>query len=561
MELLPIIIASGTGFLSTLNAYFLKKQSSRLQMVESKSKIGISEIQKLIQEKDEVVGYIYKLYNIANELDQIISSILSLLYVPSTSMKGTIRKSTFYVNYTQEPEKWINKYKRLHSNVNTSLHIEEQINFNSKYELEYCLHPDVNAYVYAISQLLHWIEIKKTNRTAIHAFHSGPLHIAIENISRFLHATIEQRLRIPLIRQKGIGQQMEKYNSKQEQTSDELMSSEIFVYLMSDWKTHLPKHHPPEIYVPSEIESSQHVQHTNGIINDDYIEELPIYHQNPTISNNILSAMLNNSQNCQENQIPVDNIFERLSPTISDEVYLSSSPSPSPLSSSHLSSSEVSPNFKKELKTSNLFLSIIPIDIKNEYNYLITSRKQKHELLKHYNFNKHFKQLFDNTYHLFFDIGKEQQKFEKYYLDKVIISGVVKMFIFKYKRFVLTKWKLLTTLFNENNTHTLQTEQTLNCSFETDENLKYKFQRAILNIKNIKLLKKVKSYIKNCNFPHDTQKIQKKMIALYKPILFEVYMSKQYSEVYEFSNMIKTLIHETDKVIREDSKFREKLMS
>ena len=55
------------------------------------------------------------------------------------------------------------------------------------------------------------------------------------------------------------------------------------------------------------------------------------------------------------------------------DIYFSSSPESSPLSST-----EVSPNFKKEIKTSNLFLSIIPIDIKNEYNYLITSRKQKH---------------------------------------------------------------------------------------------------------------------------------------------------------------------------------------
>ena len=266
--------------------------------------------------------------------------------------------------------------------------------------------------------------------------------------------------------------------------------------------------------------------------------------------------MLNQSQKCQENNTPIDNIFNRLSPTISDEVYFSSSPESSPLSST-----EVSPNFKKEIKTSNLFLSIIPINIKNEYNYLITSRKQKHELLKHYNFNKHFKQLFNNTYHLFSNIGKEQKEFEKYYVDKVIISSVIKTFVFKYKRYVVTKWKLLTTLFNENSTYTFETEQTLDCSFETDDNLKYRFQKMILNKKNIKLLKKVKSYIKNCNFPHDIQKIQNKIIALYKPILFEVYMSIQYGEVYEFSNMIKALIHETDKVIKEDSRFREKLMS
>ena len=541
MEVLPVVLASGTGILTTLNAYFLKKQSSRLKMIERKSKIGIEEIRKLILEKDEVVGYIYKLYNIATELDQIISSILSLDYTPSSKMKDTNRQSTFYIYYKQDYQKWLQQYSFLYNQHQSISDVEEKIDCNSKFELEYCLHPDVNAYVYSMSLLLWWTELKKTNRTAIHAFHSGPLHIAVENISRFLHSTIDYQLRIPLIRQKGIGQQIEKYNSNQ---SEEIMTSEYFFNLISRWKNPLPKHKMEDKTegikllrsgIPPKIKPID----DNSIINDDFIEDNQENCQ-LRLSSKILSQLSNLSlENNNLNSFIQNNttILSRdLTPIVSPT-----------------SSGDLSPDYKKEIKESKTFSSIIPINIPNNYNYLVTSRKQKHELLKHYDFNKHFKHLYNNTYHLFLNIGKEQKKFKKINLDKLIITSVIKILIYKDKKFIFTNFKSIRILFFTNNINELEQK--------IDTTLQCKFIRYIYDKKNKSYLKKIKEFIKSCNSSCDILRIQNKIISICKPIMFEVHMYQKYSEFYDFSKMIKQLINETDKVIREDSQFREKLMS
>ena len=157
------------------NACMLQHQKSRLDKLKDRASVNLAETTKLLREKDEMVAHLYKLYTIVTELDQIMESVLSPVYTPNAAIAGTLRHARFE-------------------------HGREIC------QMAYSLHSDVNAYVYTVSQLFRWIEIKNNNRTAIHAMHA--LHVRIETVSRMLHLTQQHRIRVPLIVQKAIGDRM-----------------------------------------------------------------------------------------------------------------------------------------------------------------------------------------------------------------------------------------------------------------------------------------------------------------------------------------------------------------
>ena len=178
MELLPIIASGGSVALSSFNTFFLQKQSRILKTLENRSAISVDEIQKFIHEKDEVLGHVYTLYNIVTELTQILTSLLSLSYYSTTSFQSTLESVRMFKKHSHHPSYVFHKSE----------------------------HPDIRSFIGTLVRLLGWIELKRTNRTAIHAFHSGPLHLAIDAFSQFLHNTTNIHLRISLLDQKRLGQ-------------------------------------------------------------------------------------------------------------------------------------------------------------------------------------------------------------------------------------------------------------------------------------------------------------------------------------------------------------------
>ena len=194
------MIGSGVAAaLSGMGVMYAKRQERRMQRLQADMRVANAEMQKIIDEKDEVIKYVYQLYNIARELEHILSSVLSPDFKNVMDFHDACIAYTFDADFdlireTPRLRRWLEDDPTLCSDY--------------RFTLLYSKHPDVISYVYALSTLFAWIETRKTNHTAVHAFHAGRLKNIVEGISRFIHSTRDGDLRIPLIRQKGIGQNM-----------------------------------------------------------------------------------------------------------------------------------------------------------------------------------------------------------------------------------------------------------------------------------------------------------------------------------------------------------------
>ena len=189
MDIVPLVLGGGSACLSAANAWFLQRQSAALKNIETRSAISVDEIHKFIAEKDEVVGHVYGLYTLATELDQLLTSVLSPTYAAAADFVTTLHAARIFAAYETGP-RWVNAPLGRPAPLRT---------------LYRSAHPDVHTFVHTLVRLLGWVELKKTNRTAIHAFHMGPLHTALEDASQFLHTATDARLRVTLLAQKRIG--------------------------------------------------------------------------------------------------------------------------------------------------------------------------------------------------------------------------------------------------------------------------------------------------------------------------------------------------------------------
>lgn len=207
---------------ATINTIMVRRQRTRLKKLDKMTSIGMEEIHKHIREKDEVVTHLYQLYTIVNELHQIISSILSPSYYSDMPVAdNTIRSAVFY------------------SQTGTG----EAMRTCKMFHMTYSLHNDVNVYVYVLAQLFRWIELKNRNQTAIHALHTGALHTTIERTSQLLHSTMFHHLRVPLIIQHSVGEQMGTVTNESTQQQHQ---SRAFLDKLRSWKSIVPRlsHHP-----------------------------------------------------------------------------------------------------------------------------------------------------------------------------------------------------------------------------------------------------------------------------------------------------------------------------
>jgi hypothetical protein len=457
MELAPLVVTGTTMALTSLNAYLLRRQSGRLQMLEKRSEIGTHQIENILREKDEVVTYIYKLYNIASELDQILSTIVSPSYQPVSDHQGLMRTAAFYVYYEHDASAWIDAY---HRNAN---HV---MGCKPRFHVRYSLHADVNSYIYAISQLFRWIEIKKTNRTAIHAFHTGPLHIAVDNLSRFLHGTSERRLRVALLRQKGIGQNLKPRRSEDDDDAvvkEEFMNSEVFYARLCAWKELVPR-----------------------------------------------------SEKCGGGTGSLPQRKQKKKRASSDILVLSTS---------------------------------------DTFAYLIRSRATKHVLLRHYEFNNHFYALHQDINDLFVAVQKEKDIFNTHdytalliFILTRVLRKCMRCFHFCNRVTIRALRNLHREAYNksrrENRLHPLVQVRFLNM-------IRHRRYRQEL----LTAMRYIQSYAVG-GIKRLTQRLQ----AVYRPLLFEAFLSKDYCELCDFIGMIRNLIAETDRMIQADLLFREQFM-
>lgn len=189
MDVSPFILAGGSACVTCLNAWLLRHQSMKLKTIEARSIISKNEMLRCIQEQDEAVEHIYVLYTLVIELEQIMTSVLSPVYFSKTDYVHSLHAARMF-SVQETTVQWAD------TSISCSF---PHLTFYQT------THPDVIAFTNALIELFSWLEKKKRNRTAIHAFHRGPLHTALEDLSRFIHTTTDGRLRVSLLDQIRMG--------------------------------------------------------------------------------------------------------------------------------------------------------------------------------------------------------------------------------------------------------------------------------------------------------------------------------------------------------------------
>ena len=196
MDLAPLIGTACASLMSGMSMMYAKRQNRRLMQLRADMRIAGREMHKAMRERDEVIAHVYALYNITTDLDNILSSVLSPDYVSTMPYPGSHVVYTFEADFGASEQR-VNQWRTWPTNRS-----------DYHFTLSYAKHPDVVAYVYAIASLFEWIEVRKTNSTAVRAYHSGQLKTTVEHLSRFLHSARDSDLRIPSIRQQSMGQHL-----------------------------------------------------------------------------------------------------------------------------------------------------------------------------------------------------------------------------------------------------------------------------------------------------------------------------------------------------------------
>jgi hypothetical protein len=211
-EALSLALGALSTAFASATTFWARRQTTQLKLLRSRHTISTHEMTKLLREKDTVLEHLYDLHIIATELDELLTSVLSCDY--RSGCRGTHNNSDKDNNNLDDNRTLFSPLHQVEVHLDTTLDLSSErfytswtTNDPSVSSVQMCAsdHPDVNAYVTGLAQLLAWFERKKTNRTAIHALHSGELHTIIEAVTRLLHSSHDPRLRVPLIVQKGVG--------------------------------------------------------------------------------------------------------------------------------------------------------------------------------------------------------------------------------------------------------------------------------------------------------------------------------------------------------------------
>lgn len=197
MEIVPLLFSGLSTALASLNTYVLRRQSAHLKLLNGRSAVGLHEIDKLIHEKDEALGHVYALYTLVTELHDLLTSLLTPSYRSPVRFDHAFHTATVHVDPTVDVTH--EQFYLVWAKPTTPAATATTITFHATD------HPDAQALVYTLTKLFAWCERKKTNQTAIHAFHAGTLHLAVDAVCRFLHGTSDTRLQVPLVQQKHIG--------------------------------------------------------------------------------------------------------------------------------------------------------------------------------------------------------------------------------------------------------------------------------------------------------------------------------------------------------------------
>lgn len=218
MEIAPILMATGSTLFTSVNTYMLRRQSNKLKLLKGRYKVSLDETKKCIREHDRMVEYVYQLYNISTDLHQTLCAMVSLEGTDITNVYSTLKQACVYVGSDMQDMHPTHEWNP--SEWNT---VKDSM---PHYTLVCSTHADVNAFVYLLVQFIHCIEEGKTNKNAIHAFHTGNIQNVTERFRYHLHRH-QSALHIPLNMQQRMAQYSQHGNT----------SSNAFASYLCEWYT------------------------------------------------------------------------------------------------------------------------------------------------------------------------------------------------------------------------------------------------------------------------------------------------------------------------------------
>lgn len=175
------------SFVSCFSIWRSQKQGYHLKKFEKFYNTSNHLLQKIIEEKNDSYEHIYHLYNILNDLDQILGSLTSYFYHPPDL------KLTDYDEFN------------IHINEKDIFHKYITITNIDQYEYIQCTCEDVRLIIYSFGSLFQWIENKKNSKSAINAMHIGKFKDSLDKITYFFHTCEDPLLRITKLHQRKLG--------------------------------------------------------------------------------------------------------------------------------------------------------------------------------------------------------------------------------------------------------------------------------------------------------------------------------------------------------------------
>lgn len=512
MDVSPFILAGGSACVSFLNAWYLRRQSTILEKLETRSGISKNEIQKCIQEQDEIIEHIYVLYTLLTELDQILTSILSPVYFSKVDFVNSLHAARIFSSRDTHVQWLDSSVTRQHPLLTFYL----------------SNNPDVIAFTNALIQLLTWLEKKKKNRTAIHAFHRGSLHTALEDLSLFFHTAGDGRIRISLLDQIRMGRLwcISAHNQPLESK-------------MGQWRGHLPPipNTAREAIVREEIRDA----HTYMYLDSSGAGR---HHQ----MFDVLVDTTNETEPCSTA------IHYQFSADANESsgavVYNNSGHLPnSPIRFIQLTQVPVPSSWGNNVN-SKPFSSILYADYEVVHSDDLETLREKAE----HSWNDTYAPLYVGIHSLFGSLQFEKERFVSLgkgstfpEYSEVIISAFVK---------ACWRWQRRWSIRNAYRLNLL-TIHIRNGRSPVSATVRARFIHQICSRTCSKLRKQGKSLV------HDMSNIEQLLIrltSLFVPMLFRCTIESSMNECFELQSRIRKLINETDTVIQSDIRFRETLM-
>tara|TARA_B100000674_G_C37953924_1_gene968614 strand:+ start:709 stop:2961 length:2253 start_codon:yes stop_codon:yes gene_type:complete len=202
-----LIIAGGSAFYSYL-------QSKKIKSAEAKITVGEEQLKKILNESDIQIKYLYRLQNICTEFKQVLSGIFNRQYEkPIDILNKEIKFGIYFFNDLLSlnlfdklnnviPEKW---EKELNSEFTGAI---KPWDWNQSYNI--VSNQDILIFLYSLSKLLAWIEIKKKDDRSVYAYASkkGKIREFLNKFANILNIENDRKINISMLLQKEIGGNM-----------------------------------------------------------------------------------------------------------------------------------------------------------------------------------------------------------------------------------------------------------------------------------------------------------------------------------------------------------------